>query len=272
MGSSLATSKFEVNRFALMLSKYSYKVKLNDILAGTIIGLESTHALVDIGLNKAAFLPLKEINIQVFDHPKQILYINFVGEFLILSINEKTGQIVVSLKQVHYMCLWERIKQMDFKNTIIYAKNYKPLGKGKILSFGGLKVFALNSHIPKYYRRKKDKNFLMPFKFIEIRDIVHLTHVNSKLAIFPKLSQNLEIGGIYRGNIISIKSFGIFINILGVQCLLHISEISKDKILNINNLYKQGDQIKVKIIYKSIEQGKISVTLKRLEVNRPLQL
>ena len=50
MSSFLPTSNFEFNRLGLILSKYDYKVKQNDILAGSIIGIESNHALIDIGL------------------------------------------------------------------------------------------------------------------------------------------------------------------------------------------------------------------------------
>nr|YP_011007655.1 30S ribosomal protein S1 [Syringoderma abyssicola]WAM65084.1 30S ribosomal protein S1 [Syringoderma abyssicola] len=262
MSPPIISSSFQFNKFALLLSKYDYKVKLYDILAGVIIGLESKHALVDIGLDKVAFLPLKEISIHIADDPNKMLNNNYIGEFLILEIDRKTEQILVSLKHVHSMCLWDRLKQINFNSTIIYAKQEQSLSKGKIFFFNDLKIFALNSHIPKYYRRQKEKTFFMPFKFIEIKDFFHIAHVNSRLAIFSKLSQNIKIGSIYCGNISAIKNFGVFINILGLQCLLHISEISHTKILDIYKLYKQGDQIKIRIIYKDIEQGKISVTLK----------
>nr|WAM64099.1 30S ribosomal protein S1 [Ishige okamurae] len=261
---SILTSKFETNRFGLILAKYSYRVKLNDILAGRIIGLESTHALVDIGLERAALLPREEINVSAVNNPKAALYIDFIGEFLILSINKTTQQIIVSLKQVDCMRLWQRIRQIDFKNTVIYAINERPLRKGKIILFYGLKFFSLNSHIPKHYRRKKRKNFLLPFKFVEVKDIIHIGYLNSRLAVYPRFSQNLEVGGTYCSNVVSIKSFGIFVNIYGIQCLLHISEISYDRISDINSLYKKGDQLKVKIVYKSIQQGKISVSIKKL--------
>ena len=153
---------------------------------------------------------------------------------------------------------------MDFRRSIIYAKIIKSVSRGKILSFNKLNLFVLNSNIPKYYRRKKFRNLLMPFKFLEVKDDSHIVHMNCKLAIFRKLTHQLETGVIYLSTIVSTKTFGIFINILGVQCLLHISEISKDRISNINTLYQKGEQIKVKIIYKDIEEGRILGTIKRI--------
>ena len=130
------------------------------------------------------------------------------------------------------------------------------------MSFNNLLVFAQNSHIPKYYRRKKDKNFYMPFKILELKDSVHICHVNSRLAIFEKFSQAIKIGSTYLGNLTYMKNFGIFLNVLGIQCLLHSSEISKTKLMTINKVYKRGDKVKIKILYKDEEKGKITVTLK----------
>lgn len=262
-------SNFEFNKFALLLSKYDYKVKQYDILAGIIIGVETTHAIIDLGLKNVAFLPLREINIQYPNTPKEFLDINFIGEFLILYINKKTHQIIVSLKQIHSIYSWQRLKQINFQTTIIYGRLQNPLNRGKIVDFNGLKLYSLNLNIPKYYRRKKEIKFYIPFKFIEIKDFIHIVHVSSKLALFDKLSINLQLNKTYEGTIISIKNFGIFINILGFQGFLHISEISHKRISKLIGLYKQGDQIPVQILYKDIEQGKIFLTLKDRISNLP---
>nr|YP_009455869.1 30S ribosomal protein S1 [Dictyopteris divaricata]YP_010205374.1 30S ribosomal protein S1 [Grateloupia livida]AQZ25085.1 30S ribosomal protein S1 [Dictyopteris divaricata]UAV85943.1 30S ribosomal protein S1 [Grateloupia livida] len=268
----MVTSNFEFNKFALLLSKYDYKVKQYDILAGVVIGLETTHALVDIGLKKVAFLPLQEIYVKVPNEPKEVLDMNFVGEFLILYLNKRTNQTIVSLKQIHSLYLWERLKQIDLKNTIIYAKSEHSIGRGKILDFNGLKLYALNLHIPKYYRRKREKRFFIPFKFLEIKDFLHVVQVNAKLALFNKSSINLKLNETYKGTIISIKIFGIFINLLGLQCLLHISEISRKKLLDLTEFYKPGEQIQVQILYKDIGQGKVFLTLKEVNSIPPRQL
>ena len=265
------TSNFEFNQFAFLLSKYNYKIKQNDILAGVIIGLERRHAIVDLGLERVAFLPLKELSIQQLpDFPNQLLHTNYTAEFLILSINKMNGQVILSFKQMQSFYNWGRLKQIDFKTSIIYAKIEQSLGRGKILRFNSLKLFALNLHIPKYYRRNKANKFFIPLKFTEVKDFIHIVYVNSRLALFSKLSSNVQNHNIYYGNIIAVKNFGIFLNILGVQCFLHISEISREKIKNLRLLYQSGQQIQVKILYKDLEQGKISVTLKDTKIS-PLQ-
>ena len=176
MQGSPITSNFEFNQFGLLLSKYDYTVKKNDILAGIIIGIEYRHAIVDLGLKKVAFLPLKEISMKPPHYPSQLLNSNFICEFLILSINGKSGQVIVSLKQIQSLYNWERLKQLDFKSSVIYAKLEDSYDRGKILCFINLRVFALNLHIPKYYRRKRETQLFIPLKFVEVKDL-SLIHI-----------------------------------------------------------------------------------------------
>nr|YP_009694368.1 30S ribosomal protein S1 [Hapterophycus canaliculatus]AXU40784.1 30S ribosomal protein S1 [Hapterophycus canaliculatus] len=260
----IVTSKFDFNKFGLILSKYSYKVKTDDILAGIIIGIESNYALVDLGLEQVCFLPLKEISISSpISGPIDLLNVNSIGEFLILDINQNSNRIMVSMKRVQSIYLWNRLRQIDFSNITIYAKFNKSLPKGKLIIFNGLLFFVLNINIPKYYLRAKNKNLFMPFKFLEVKDYFHIAHISSKLAVFNKVNKNLVSGPTYLGNVTSIKYFGVFVNILGVNCLLHISEIFKKKneTQNLSSLYKLGDQIRLKIISKDIERGRVSVAL-----------
>ena len=184
----VATSKFDFNKFGLLLSQYSYKVKTNDILAGMIIGVESNYVLVDLGLEQVCFLPLKEISRFPISNPTEVLNINYIGEFLILDINKKSNRIIISMKRVQSIYLWNRLRQIDFKNITIYAKFEESLMKGKLILFNGLFFFVLNINIPKYYLRTNNKNLFMPFKFLEVKDSFHIAHLSSKLAIFSKVN------------------------------------------------------------------------------------
>jgi small subunit ribosomal protein S1 len=69
---------------------------------------------------------------------------------------------------------------------------------------------------------------------------------------------------VQKGSVIGVKPFGIFLNIYGIKCLLHISEISNKKIENIMTLYKKGDKITVKVIYVNSSQGKIALSTKQV--------
>nr|WRW10720.1 30S ribosomal protein S1 [Ascoseira mirabilis] len=257
------TSKFYFNKFGLILSKYGYKVKKNDILAGVIVGIEPNYVLVDLGLKQICFLPLKELSINDISDPRDLLMINFIGEFLILNIIKNPRKIILSIKRVKSVYLWNRLRQLDFKNMTIYAKLEKFLPRGKKAIFNGLAFFVLNSNLPKYYLRRDNKNLFMPFQFLEIKDYFHIAHISSKIAIFKKVNKNLTLKSFYIGTVISISKFGIFVNILGIKCLLHISKISRKRknLADLNSSYKTGDQLSLQIIYKDIKRGRVAVAL-----------
>lgn len=258
----LVTPEFGANKIASVLLKYNYKVRIGDILAGTVVGIEKKQTLINLGLNQVAFLPNQEIFNNFIEKPNQIFTISKTGEFMILDCDKSIKKITLSLRNLHCLRLWERFKQIDFNNMILFGSVEKSIRTGKTIDFDGLKIFLPNLHLPKYYRRINKIDKSLPIKILEVKDKPHSIIGSCRLAIIKRQSPSLQMGLIQFGCILSVKSFGIFLNIYGIKCLLHISEISNKKIENIQKLYKKGDQIKVKIIYINSSQGKIAVSAK----------
>ena len=100
------------NNFAEILNKYNYKFNNNDIVAGTIIGIETDGVLVDIGATFAAYLPLSEISLTSINHPNEILNIGEIREFLILNSDLPNKKIIISIQKLAYIKAWEKIKQL----------------------------------------------------------------------------------------------------------------------------------------------------------------
>lgn len=256
----LLIPKYGKNKIANVLLKYNYQVKTGDILAGTIVGKERKEILVDLGLTQAALLPNKEITTNLNKEANQVLAINTFGEFLIIYYNSKSNLTIVSLRRLHYLKLWERFKQIDFNNMILFTKLKKSVWKGKLVVFDKLNIFIPNFHLPKYFRRKTVANKILAIKILEVKNYNIVG--SSRLAIFKRQSPSLYLGLIQTCCILGIKPYGLFLNIYGLKCLLHISEISNKKIENIKNSFKKGDQIKVKIIYINNSKGKVAVSMK----------
>jgi small subunit ribosomal protein S1 len=256
----LSTPVFGADKTANLLVKYNYQVKTKDILAGTFVGLEKTQMLVHVGLKKAAFLPSEEIFGYQVNKLNQEIETNKVGEFIVIHYYK--NKTILSLRRLHTIKLWERFKQIDFKNMILFCVWEKSLFGAKLLNFDGLKLYVPNSHLPKYYRRTNTKEKLVEVKILEVQDKKHKIVASTRLAIMKRQSPSLKIGLVQVGTVLIVKPFGIFLNIFGIKCLLHISEISNKKIENLHKLYKKGDSIEVKIIYVNGSQGKIAVSAK----------
>lgn len=254
---------FGENKTANVLLKYNYKVKIDDILAGPVIGIEKTQTTINLGLKKISFLPHEELSISSKRKPNQQLPKNETGDFIILFYDPRTNKTILSLRRLHYLRLWERLRQVDFKNMILFTTLQKQCWGGKFVNFDGLKIFVPNSHLTKYYKRKTLTSKILPLKILEVKDNTHSIIGSSKLAFLKKQSPCLQIGLLHTACVLTIKPFGIFLNIYGLKCLLHISEISNQKIENIKEKFKKGDQIKVKIIYVNSSEGKIAVSAKQ---------
>ena len=153
----LSIPKFGTNKIATVLLKYNYKAKAGDILAGRIIGKEKTQNLVDVGLVKASFLTLHEISIKHNKKNTFLLEVGESGEFIILSYGFNPEKTMLSLRYLHYLRLWERFRQLDIKNMILSTYGITSKWGGKVVNFDGLNLFVPNSHLPKYYKRKKEK-------------------------------------------------------------------------------------------------------------------
>lgn len=251
-------SKFGANKLANLLLKYNYQVKKGDILAGTLVGIERRQILIDIGLQRVAFLPKSQITI----HADLIL--NICGEFLILDFEKDNKKIILSRNRLQYLKLWERFKQLNLKNMIFFSSLEKNIRGGALSWFDTLKVFIPKYHLPKYYRRKTGSKKIIPIKILEVKAQKFQIVGSSKLAFFKRQSPSLRQGMVTLGTVLTIKPFGLLLNIQGIKSLLHISEIANKRIENINTLFKKGDRIQVKIIYINRSFGKIALSARAL--------
>jgi len=259
----LFVPRFGVNKMASLLLKYNYKVKLGDILAGRVIGKEKTQNLIDLGLEKASFFPHQEFGVFRQKETSQALNVHEIGEFIVIDYNLFSQKTVVSFRYLHYLRVWERFRQLDVKNMILSSYQIQSYRSGKLVCFDDLTLFVPNAHLPKYYKRKKEKGNYLPLKILEVHSKKRIV-ASCKLAFLKKQSLSLHLGLVEDAYVLSIQVFGIFLNVYGIKCLLHISEISHQKIenKNIKAYYKKGDKIKVKVIYINSSQGKIAVSAK----------
>lgn len=261
----LSIPKFGTNKIATVLLKYNYKAKAGDILAGIIVGKEKTQNLVDVGLAKASFLPISELTIKEEKKNTLLLNVGESGEFILLDYGLNEEKILLSLRYLHYLRLWERFSQLDVKNMILSTYGITPKRGGKLVNFDGLKLFVPNFHLPKYYKRKKEKVKYLPIKVLEVQS-KRIIICSCKLAFLKKQSPSLDLGLVIDAYVLSIRPFGIFLNIYGLKALLHISELSTQRIEKnrIKSLYKKGDKIKVKVIYIDSSQGRIALSAKQV--------
>lgn len=254
---------FEKENFASVLKKYNYQFTVGNIIAGKIVGFEKGLCKVDIGAKYTACLPLYEVCSYQSFLPKEIFDKNQISEFLLLQYERNKNIIIISLIKLKSIIIWQRLKNLNQENLICFGQLQKSIKQGKFLIVQGLKAFVENSNLPKYYRHTNQQfRLILPFKFIELSETKNQIFVSCKLGYFKTQTTFLKTNQSICGCITKIKSYGLFVNIYGLKGLLHISEISSNRIADLTKVFKKGQLINVKILYINFNQGRIALSLK----------
>lgn len=245
--------------FASLLSRYQYKLNIGDITAGTIFSEEKKGFLVDIGEPTAAFLPVDEISIKKVT--KTFPIINNSREFFILAYNKKNKQLILSIRRLEYIRGWQRIKQIQSQDITNYLYIEKINKGGLITKIEGLQCFIPNSQISNINLKQSLIHTKIKCRILFTNDKTNTIICSHKRAYLIELLSRIYIGQIISGTITQIKQYGLFINIHNFIALLHISEIGKENLNNLNFFYI-GKVIEVQIIHIDTKQGRLSVSRK----------
>lgn len=250
------------DKFAKILKKYQYNLHAGDIVAGTIIHQENSGFLVNIGDKTAGYLPKEEV-VLLHNNKSNSNLVNITREFFLIEQNANLKQYILSVKKLEYIRGWKRIKQF-YLEDIIFNLSVRYINKGGIITY----LEGIQSFIPKsqMHLNTENKNkYIINESSIKCKLLIANEQKNqlilsNKSAIFCLSLHKFKLGELVYGKIMSIKQYGIFVNIYGMTALLHISEISSKYINNIHLFFKISKLIKVKIINIDTKQGRLSVS------------
>nr|YP_009122311.1 30S ribosomal protein S1 [Vertebrata lanosa]AJH66069.1 30S ribosomal protein S1 [Vertebrata lanosa] len=252
-----------------MLKRYKYKIHDGDIVAGTIVHVEKTGFLVEIGTNSSGYLPKEEVNIRIKKkNNSSLLMINSTRDFFLMTKNSCNEQYILSLKRLDYIRAWKRIKQLYLEDVIFNLKIYY-INKGGIITYlEGIQGFIPKSHIftkDKISDQKIIKNKKIKCKLLSLNEHKNQLILSNKSAKLISLKHKFKLGELIYGKVVMQKQYGIFLNIFDIKALLHVSEIEHKLQGNDQTFICPGQFVKVKIIYLNIEQGLVSVSVRNVK-------
>ena len=252
------------------------KIKRGDIIKGKVVKENEDGYLVDIKYKMEGFLPKTESSLFSME-AGSVTHALEVGDELyvfIENLDEKNGNIVLSKERAKYQKLWEKLSDIYKKKEKINAEVIEKNENGLIVNVG-IRAFVPKSQIEQKFIRDEDLDKYIGKKLDFI--ILKLDKKNNKLILSHReivekernimkkeTLAKLEVGQDIEGVITNIAKFGAFIDIGGIEGLLHISEITWKDIRDSTKLLKKGDVVKVKIIGYDKENSKISLSMKQL--------
>ncbi|HZZ98389.1 MAG TPA: S1 RNA-binding domain-containing protein [Candidatus Saccharimonadia bacterium] len=254
--------------------------KRGDVVEGIVTDLNKKMVLVDIAGKTEGIVVDKEYEAAI-DYVEKIKVGDTVSVYVVSAENDR-GQILLSFKRAVMNQRWELFEEAMKTEEVVTVRGVELNKGGMIAAVDGIRGFIPTSQFGKQHIGKLESLIGQPIKVkvIEVdkeknRLIFSERHVSEAQMIAQKgqVMDSLKAGEVYDGTVSGVLPFGVFVAIEvplaegqkgKIEGLVHISEISWEKVEDPNKLYKMGDTVKVKVISIDKESGKLNLSVKRL--------
>jgi small subunit ribosomal protein S1 len=241
-----------------------------DIVQGTVVKVDKDEVLLDIGFKSEGVIPARELSIRHDVDPHEIVQLGEKIEALVLQKEDKEGRLVLSKKRAQYERAWGTIEKIKDADGVVQGPVIEVVKGGLILDIG-LRGFLPASLVE--LRRVRD---LQPYvgrtleaKIIEL-DKNRNNVVLSRRAWLEETQKeqrdeflaNLKPGEVRRGVVSSVVNFGAFVDLGGMDGLIHVSELSWKHVDHPSSVVQVGDEVEVRVLDVDLDRERISLSLK----------
>lgn len=248
-------------------------IEVGDTVKGEVLSIQDRQAIVGIiGGGVEGVIPYNELSAKPFDEVTEILNVGDVVDLVVIKqIKDKeNGSFLLSKRRVDAKIVWKEI-QDKFENNEIIEAPVKDVVKGGLVVDVGVRGFVpasmVEDHFVEDFSSYKGKT--MTFKIVELEPsenrliLSHKAVVESeKEANKGKLMDELVAGDIVEGTVARLTNFGAFVDLGGVDGLVHISQIAHEHVKNPGDVLAIGQTVKVKILSIDKENGRVSLSIK----------
>ena len=248
------------------LSTFS-DISEKEIISGRVIGMNEKEVLIDIGFKSEGIISRNEFNEDALPE---------VGEKLdvfLEKMEDESGKTVLSKEKADFFRRWVELRNIHETGEIITGRIIRRIKGGMVVDLNGVQAFLPGSQIDvrpvKDFDRFIDTDLdLRVVKFNEFRKNIVVSHkaiLEESLAEKrDELFLNLEVGKVVEGRVKNITDFGVFVDLGGIDGLLHITDLSWGRINHPSELIGMDDTLNVKIIDFDKDKRRVSLGLKQL--------
>ncbi len=246
-----------------------------DVITGIVVKISNDEVLVDIGAKSEGIIPVKELSSFNIASPNDVVAVGDEIEVLVTKAEDEDGKVWLSKKRVDARKLWINMEEKKEADETITG-TVKEQVKGGLIVDVGLRAFLPASQVSVKYVEDLGEYVgqEIQVKIIEIDKNKNKLIVSRKaflqeeaMAKREELLNSLEVGQIVEGEVKRIAKFGAFIDLGGIDGLLHISEMSWHRIADPSEVVSVGQKLQVKILKLDQEKERISLGLKQVLPN-----
>ncbi len=246
-----------------------------DIVSGTVVKVDNDEVLLDIGYKSEGVIPARELSIRHDVDPHDVVKVSDKIEALVMQKEDKEGRLVLSKKRAQYERAWGTIEAVKERNGTVRGPAIEVVKGGLIVDIG-LRGFLPASLVE--LRRVRD---LQPYvgreleaKIIEL-DKNRNNVVLSRRAYLEEAQRsqrdefltNLKPGEIREGVVSSVVNFGAFVDLGGMDGLIHVSELSWKHVDHPGQVVQVGDRVTVRVLDVDTDRERISLSLKATQAD-----
>ncbi|MCI5910025.1 MAG: bifunctional 4-hydroxy-3-methylbut-2-enyl diphosphate reductase/30S ribosomal protein S1 [Oscillospiraceae bacterium] len=262
--------------FAEALEKSFKKIHNGERVKGCVVKVNDTDVIVDVGTKHTGYVSLSELTNDTTKKPSDIVKEGDELDLVVIKINDQDGIVTLSKKRVDEQIGFEKIIKAKEDKAILEGKVQRTVNGGVIANYEGVRVFipASLTGLPRGAKLDTLVGQDVKFEIIEVTENRRRA-VGSMKAIVKAQQQaarekfwaEAEVGKVYKGEVKSITNYGAFVDLGGIDGMVHISELSWKRINHPTEVVKVGDVIEVYIKELDKENNRISLGYKKAEDN-----
>lgn len=265
------STDYNEDEFQTMLKLYERTfnvIKENELVKGRIVAIHGEDVLIDIGSKSDG-----RVSINEFANPEELSVGNEI-EIYLEKIEDKEGQLVLSKKKADSIKMWDRIVDAQKNGTIVKGKCLRRIKGGFVVELGGLTAFLPGSQIDTKPIRDYDEYVgkTMDFKVIKINSQIENIIVSHKILIEESMAgqreellKTIKKGMTLKATVKAITDFGVFVDLGGLDGLIHITDLSWGRINHPSDVVKLDEDIDVFVIEFDQEKQRVYLGLKQLQ-------
>jgi small subunit ribosomal protein S1 len=263
----LGYSVEEMNALTQMYNRTLHTITQGDIVKGKVLGITNNEVIVDIGFKSEGVLPIAE-----FDNVKDLKIGDEIEVFL-ENLEDPNGQLILSRKRADFIRVWEKVVEKYEKDESIMGTITRRIKGGMVVNLNGVDAFLPGSQIDVKPIRDFDEYLgrEMEFKIVKVNHARRNIVVSSRILIEKKMESHrseiiktIEKGQVRKGTVKNITDFGVFIDLGGVDGLLHITDLSWGRVSHPSEIVKLDEEIDVVILDFNEHKDRISLGRKQL--------
>ncbi|HBN10382.1 MAG TPA: bifunctional 4-hydroxy-3-methylbut-2-enyl diphosphate reductase/30S ribosomal protein S1 [Ruminococcus sp.] len=258
--------------FEEMLEQTFKKIHTGEKVTGKIVKVDNNEVIVDLGTKHTGYVSLDELTNDPDKKPSDIVSVDDEVEFIVLKVNDQEGTAQLSKKKVDELAGFDNINKACESGEIVEGTVQNVVKGGILVSCLGVRVFvpASQTGVSRDGNLESLLKKKVNLKILEVNMSRHRAVGSIRAAkkaekdeAQKKFWETAEVGAVYKGEVKSITNYGAFVDLGGIDGMVHISELSWNRIKHPSEVVKIGDVIEVYIKDLDKESGRISLGYKK---------